>query len=186
MQCGNLCLYESVWKFWNNCEKMQNFNFLVHFMAQKAEYRNPCQWHSVKVIIFTCYIGMLHSNIRVSGLNFKCIMIWYWKMVVDGTVQSWCMSPTYIIFVKLGFYDLRYHYMVSACHEIKNVRVSQNQFCSQSSNIWDLLLLYFIISQVKLTPVSKCWGLLALKYTSFVIYWPMYGQKHPWKRSNFQ
>ena len=78
-------------QLWENAE----FHFLVHFMAQKAEYRNPCQWHSVKVIIFTCYIGMLHSNIRVSGLNFKCIMIWYWKMVVDGTVHSWCMSPIY-------------------------------------------------------------------------------------------
>ena len=107
MQCGDLCLYESVWKFWNNCEKMQNFNFLVHFMAQKAEYRNPCQWHSVKVIIFTCYIGMLHSNIRVLGLNFKRIMIWYWKMVVDGTVHSWCMSPKY----KAEFFEKKSYFL---------------------------------------------------------------------------
>ena len=70
---------------------------------------------------------------------------------------------------------------------LHGVRVSQNQFCSQSSNIWDLLSLYFIISQVKLTPVSKCWGLLALKYTSFVMYWQMANvwPKAPLKKVKF-
>ena len=164
-----------------------SYLFIYFFFTRKRDQLTP-KGRSLRTFIQTfvstrnrfsiTYLIKLSPYLIAPLLNTKILT----KSQVK--IRNECLGKTYGNFHFL--FSFFFFYMVSACHKIKNVRVSQNQFCSQSSNIWDLLLLYFIITQAKLTPVSKCWGLLALKYTSFVIYWPMYGQKHPWKRSNFQ
>ena len=46
-------------------------------------------------MIFPCYRGMLSKNKSILELYFLKKRKLSQKRVVDGTVQNWCMSPTY-------------------------------------------------------------------------------------------